>query len=68
MRSDRRHGYARQEDDVCRHPHPGETPDETSNDPAKPKAFSSWPDGDTGKRPRSACVVITKDDGGEIGS
>ena len=47
--------------------HPGETPDDSPNDPANPKAFSSWPDGDAGKRPRSACVVITKDDGGEIG-
>jgi hypothetical protein len=53
--------------------HPGETPDlptsaDVRNDPATPKAFSSWPDGDAGGRPRSACVVITKDDGGEIGS
>jgi uncharacterized protein len=53
--------------------HPGETPDlpsssDVRNDPANPKAYSSWPDGDEGSRPRSACVVITKDDGGEIGS
>jgi uncharacterized protein len=53
--------------------HPGETPDlpsssDSRNDPANPKAYSSWPDGDEGGRPRSACVVITKDDGGEIGS
>lgn len=53
--------------------HPGETPDLPSstdprNDPANPKAFSSWPDGDAGGRPRSACIVIMKDDGGEIGS
>ena len=33
-----------------------------------PKALSSWPDGDDGGRPRSACIVITKDDGGPIGS
>ena len=33
-----------------------------------PKAISSWPDGDDGGRPRSACVVITKNDGGQIGS
>lgn len=46
--------------------HPGEGPDE--NDPADPKQFSSWPDGPSGGRPRSACVVITKCDGGEIGS
>ncbi|BCA54895.1 Tat pathway signal sequence domain protein [Nitrospira sp. KM1] len=48
--------------------HPGETPTEAPNDPANPKAFSSWPDGAAGSRPRSSCVVITKDDGGEIGS
>jgi secreted PhoX family phosphatase len=48
--------------------HPGETPDDSPNDPANPKAFSSWPDGPAGGRPRSACIVITKDDGGEIGS
>jgi secreted PhoX family phosphatase len=53
--------------------HPGEPPDlpsssDTRNDPANPKVYSSWPDGDAGGRPRSACVVITKDDGGEIGS
>jgi len=28
----------------------------------------TWPDGDEGGRPRSSCIVITKDDGGEIGS
>ena len=49
--------------------HPGEpgsgnhTPNNTD-----PKALSSWPDGDAGGRPRSACLVITKDDGGPIGS
>jgi secreted PhoX family phosphatase len=48
--------------------HPGETPTEAPNDPANPKAFSSWPDGNAGGRPRSSCIVITKDDGGEIGS
>jgi secreted PhoX family phosphatase len=47
--------------------HPGEART-GSNDPANPKQFSSWPDGPTGGRPRSACVIITKDDGGEIGS
>lgn len=46
--------------------HPGEAPD--VNDPANPKQFSSWPDGDEGGRPRSSCIVITKDDGGPIGS
>jgi secreted PhoX family phosphatase len=48
--------------------HPGETADESPNDPANPKKFSSWPDGGAGGRPRSACIVITKDDGGPIGS
>jgi secreted PhoX family phosphatase len=47
--------------------HPGEPPDELSN-PADPKAVSSWPDGAAGGRPRSACLVITKNDGGPIGS
>jgi len=47
--------------------HPGEAPS-GSNDPANPKQYSSWPDGPSGGRPRSALVVITKDDGGEIGS
>jgi hypothetical protein len=47
--------------------HPGETPAEGPNDPANLKAFSSWPDGDAGGRPRSACLVITRDDGGPIG-
>ncbi len=49
--------------------HPGESPSNTvPNDPLKPKQYSSWPDGPLGGRPRSACVVITKDDGGVIGS
>ena len=47
--------------------HPGEAPS-GNNDPAAPKAFSSWPDGPSGGRPRSSLVVVTKDDGGEIGS
>jgi uncharacterized protein len=47
--------------------HPGEAPAGALS-PANPKQFSSWPDGDAGGRPRSSCVVITKDDGGEIGS
>ncbi|WP_334135304.1 PhoX family protein, partial [Tepidimonas sp.] len=44
--------------------HPGESPSERS-DPAEPLKVSRWPDG--GGRPRSATVVITKDDGGVIG-
>ncbi len=47
--------------------HPGEAPS-GANDPANPTQFSSWPEGAEGGRPRSACVVITKDDGGVIGS
>jgi len=47
--------------------HPGEAPS-GENDPANPKRYSSWPDGINGGRPRSALVVITKDDGGVIGS
>jgi len=48
--------------------HPGETPDDTPNDPADPKKYSSWPDGPSGGRPRSSCIVITKADGGPVGS
>lgn len=47
--------------------HPGEAPT-GANDPANPKRYSSWPDGAAGGRPRSSCIVITKDDGGVIGS
>jgi len=48
--------------------HPGERPDDQPGDPSNPKQFSSWPDGPSGGRPRSALIVITKDDGGRIGS
>ncbi len=48
--------------------HPGERPDDQPGDPNNPKQFSSWPDGPNGGRPRSALIVITKDDGGKIGS
>lgn len=47
--------------------HPGEAPT-GSNSPAAPKQYSSWPDGPTGGRPRSATIIVTKDDGGVIGS
>jgi uncharacterized protein len=47
--------------------HPGEAPS-GDNDPANPKQFSSWPDGPSGGRPRSALVVITKNDGGVVGT
>lgn len=48
--------------------HPGERPDDLPADPANPKQFSSWPDGPAGGRPRSSLIVVTKDDGGKIGS
>ena len=48
--------------------HPGERPDDQPGDPNNPKQFSSWPDGPQGGRPRSALIVVTKDDGGRIGS
>ncbi len=44
--------------------HPGESPSERS-DPDQPMRFSKWPDDG---RPRSATVVITKNDGGVIGT
>jgi uncharacterized protein len=47
--------------------HPGE-PSTERNDPATPQAVSSWPDGPSGGRPRSATIVIRKNDGGVIGS
>ncbi len=47
--------------------HPGETASER-NDPKNPKVVSSWPDGPAGGRPRSATVVIRKNNGGVIGS
>lgn len=48
--------------------HPGERPDDQPGDPINPKQFSSWPDGPVGGRPRSALIVVTRDDGGKIGS
>ena len=47
--------------------HPGEAHSDRS-DPARPMRYSSWPDGPTGGRPRSATVVIRREDGGVIGS
>jgi secreted PhoX family phosphatase len=44
--------------------HPGESPAEVS-DPGNPTAISSWPH--NADRPRSATVVITHADGGDIG-
>lgn len=47
--------------------HPGEAAT-GANDAADPKRYSSWPDGPSGGRPRSSLLVITKDNGGKIGS
>ena len=47
--------------------HPGETSTERS-DPKTPKVVSAWPDGAAGGRPRSATLVIRKNDGGVIGT
>jgi uncharacterized protein len=47
--------------------HPGEPASEVSN-PNAPGAISTWPDGPGVARPRSATVVIRKDDGGVIGT
>ncbi len=47
--------------------HPGESPSERS-DPEQPRRVSNWPDHQAGGRPRSATVVITKSDGGVIGT
>jgi hypothetical protein len=47
--------------------HPGESPSDRS-DPADPSKFSTWPSGQKGARPRSATVVIRKNDGGVIGT
>lgn len=47
--------------------HPGEVPGDRS-DAAKPKAGSSWPDGERGGRPRSATIAIRRNDGGVVGT
>ncbi len=46
--------------------HPGEAP-RGRNDPEDPSRYSSWPSGRAGDRPRSATVVIRRDDGDVIG-
>ena len=43
--------------------HPGEFSEERESDP-----IGNWPSGVAGARPRSATIVITKDDGGVIGA
>jgi secreted PhoX family phosphatase len=47
--------------------HPGEAPGDRS-DPAAPRKYSNWPDQRPDGRPRSATVVIRKNDGGMIGT
>jgi secreted PhoX family phosphatase len=47
--------------------HPGEPVTDVS-DPKNPTVKSAWPDMNKAGRPRSATVVITRDDGGEIGT
>ncbi len=46
--------------------HPGEIGGE-ANDPKNPRAHSNWPDYRPDGRPRSATVVIRRDNGGVIG-
>jgi hypothetical protein len=50
--------------------HPGEAPlaHPGRNDPSRPKAISSWPDGPAGGRPRSATIAIRRKDGAVIGT
>lgn len=47
--------------------HPGEDGSDADIS-ATPKKYSSWPDGPSGGRPRSATIAITRKDGGEIGT
>jgi secreted PhoX family phosphatase len=56
--------YARHAHDVRQRPlpHPGR------NDPSKPRAISSWPDGEKGGRPHSATIAIRREDGGVVGT
>lgn len=47
--------------------HPGESAGEQS-DPNNPTKFSNWPEGKAAQRPRSATVIVRKNDGGVVGS
>jgi uncharacterized protein len=47
--------------------HPGESAGEKS-DPAEPMKFSNWPEGKAASRPRSATVIVQREDGGVVGS
>jgi uncharacterized protein len=46
--------------------HPGES--RASLDPQNPRELSNWPDQRADGRPRSATVIIRKNDGGQIGT
>jgi uncharacterized protein len=48
--------------------HPGEMPGSPRNDPENPRAGSNWPDFRPDGRPRSATVMIQREDGGLIGT
>lgn len=53
--------------------HPGDVPEVlkqqgVKKSPSNPNAASNWPDQQENGRPRSATVIITKEDGGVIGS
>lgn len=49
--------------------HPGEaTTFWGAPSPSNPTAVSAWPDFDPDGRPRPATIVITKEDGGKIGT
>jgi uncharacterized protein len=53
--------------------HPGDIPKDLRDagvtlSPANPRASSNWPDFNAAGRPRSATVVITRNDGGLIGT
>ena len=47
--------------------HPGETASERT-DPASPRGVSNWPDFRPDGRPRSATIVIRREDGGIVGT
>jgi uncharacterized protein len=47
--------------------HPGESAGEQS-DPKNPMKFSNWPDGKAAQRPRSATVIVRRNDGGVVGT
>ena len=46
----------------------GGEPASERSDPANPRAVSNWPDFRPDGRPRSATLVIRRDDGGLVGT